>query len=39
MIIGDNVWIGDNSVILGPASIGNGAIIGANSFGSGRGSI
>ena len=32
MIIGDNVWIGDNSVILGPASIGNGAIIGANSL-------
>ncbi len=32
VIIGDNVWIGDNSVILGPASIGNGAIIGANSL-------
>ena len=30
--IGDNVWIGDNSVILGPASIGHGAIIGANSL-------
>ena len=30
--IGDNVWIGDNSVILGPASIGSGAIIGANSI-------
>ncbi len=29
--IGDNVWIGDNSVILGPATIGHGAIIGANS--------
>jgi lipopolysaccharide O-acetyltransferase len=29
--IGDNVWIGDNSVILGPAAIGSGAIIGANS--------
>lgn len=29
--IGDNVWIGDNSVIVGPASIGKGAIIGANS--------
>jgi acetyltransferase-like isoleucine patch superfamily enzyme len=29
--IGDNVWIGDNSVILGPASIGSGAIVGANS--------
>lgn len=31
VIIGDNVWIGDNSVIVGPASIGSGAIIGANS--------
>jgi acetyltransferase-like isoleucine patch superfamily enzyme len=31
VIIGENVWIGDNSVILGPATIGNGAIIGANS--------
>jgi acetyltransferase-like isoleucine patch superfamily enzyme len=29
--IGDNVWVGDNSVILGPATIGNGAIIAANS--------
>jgi lipopolysaccharide O-acetyltransferase len=29
--IGDNVWIGDNSVIIGPVSIGNGSIIGANS--------
>ena len=29
--IGDNVWIGDNSVIVGPASIGSGAIVGANS--------
>ena len=29
--IGDNVWIGDNSVILGPASIGSGVIVGANS--------
>ncbi|HEY1649024.1 MAG TPA: DapH/DapD/GlmU-related protein [Terracidiphilus sp.] len=29
--IGDNVWIGDNSIILGPVSIGSGAIIGANS--------
>jgi lipopolysaccharide O-acetyltransferase len=29
--IGDNVWIGDNSVILGPVSIGSGAIVGANS--------
>jgi lipopolysaccharide O-acetyltransferase len=30
--IGENVWIGDNSVIIGPASIGNGAIIGAGSL-------
>lgn len=29
--IGENVWIGDNSVILGPATIGRGVIIGANS--------
>jgi acetyltransferase-like isoleucine patch superfamily enzyme len=31
VVIGQNVWIGDNSVILGPANIGAGAIIGANS--------
>lgn len=31
VVVGENVWIGDNSVILGPASIGRGAIIGANS--------
>jgi lipopolysaccharide O-acetyltransferase len=30
--IGDHVWIGDNAVILGPSSIGSGAIIGANSL-------
>ena len=29
--IGDDVWIGDNAVILGPVSIGRGSIIGANS--------
>ena len=29
--IGDNVWIGDNVVILGPSAIGDGAVIGANS--------
>lgn len=29
--IGNNVWIGDNSVILGPATIGGGAIVGAHS--------
>lgn len=31
VVIGENVWIGDNSVIIGPATIGRGAIIGANS--------
>jgi lipopolysaccharide O-acetyltransferase len=31
VVIGENVWIGDNSVIIGPATIGNGAIVGANS--------
>jgi acetyltransferase-like isoleucine patch superfamily enzyme len=31
VVIGDNVWIGDNVVILGPASIGMGAILAANS--------
>lgn len=31
VVIGENVWIGDNSVILGPATIGDGAIVGANS--------
>ena len=31
VIIGQNVWIGDNVIILGPANIGDGAIIGANS--------
>lgn len=31
VIIGENVWIGDNATILGPAHIGYGAIIGANS--------
>jgi len=29
--IGDNVWIGDNVVIVGPVSVGRGAIIAANS--------
>lgn len=32
VVIGENVWVGDNSVILGPATIGNGAIVGANSI-------
>jgi len=31
VLIEDEVWIGDNSVIIGPVSIGRGAIIGANS--------
>lgn len=31
VFIGENVWIGDNTVIVGPVSIGRGAIIGANS--------
>lgn len=31
VVIGENVWVGDNSVILGPATIGNGAIVAANS--------
>ncbi len=31
VVIGENVWIGDNSVIIGPATIGKGAIVGANS--------
>lgn len=30
-IIGDNVWIGAGAKILGPISIGNNTIIGANS--------
>jgi acetyltransferase-like isoleucine patch superfamily enzyme len=31
VIIGDNVWICDNVVIIGPTHIGDGAVIGANS--------
>jgi lipopolysaccharide O-acetyltransferase len=31
VVIGSRVWIGDNVVIVGPLSIGDGAIIGANS--------
>lgn len=31
VIIGSNVWLGDNVVIVGPVIIGSGAIIGANS--------
>jgi acetyltransferase-like isoleucine patch superfamily enzyme len=32
VIIEDNVWIGDNTVILGPAHIGRGSIVGAGSL-------
>jgi len=31
VVIGENVWVGDNSVILGPATIGRSAVIAANS--------
>ena len=31
VVIEENVWIGDNAVIIGPATIGRGAIIAANS--------
>lgn len=31
VIMGENVWVGDNSVIVGPAAVGRGAIIAANS--------
>jgi acetyltransferase-like isoleucine patch superfamily enzyme len=31
VVIADNVWIGDNVVVLGPANIGSGAILAANS--------
>jgi lipopolysaccharide O-acetyltransferase len=31
VVISENVWVGDNAVILGPATIGKGAIVGANS--------
>lgn len=31
LIIGSRVWIGDNVVIVGPITIGDGVIIGANS--------
>ncbi len=30
VVIGSNVWVGDNVVIIGPARIGNGVVIGAN---------
>jgi acetyltransferase-like isoleucine patch superfamily enzyme len=31
VVIGDRVWIGDNCVIIGPARIGTGAVVAANS--------
>lgn len=31
VIIGSNVWIGDNVIIIGPVWIGDGVVIGANS--------
>lgn len=31
VIIGNNVWIGDNCVLLAPVCVGDGSIIGANS--------
>lgn len=36
VIIGNNVWIGENAVILAGASIGDGCIIGANSVVKGK---
>jgi lipopolysaccharide O-acetyltransferase len=31
VVIGSNVWVGDNVIIVGPVKIGNGVVIGANS--------
>jgi lipopolysaccharide O-acetyltransferase len=31
VVIGENVWIGDNTIIIGPAEIGRGAVIAAHS--------
>jgi acetyltransferase-like isoleucine patch superfamily enzyme len=31
VIIGSNVWLGDNVVVIGPVCIGNGVVVGANS--------
>ncbi len=30
VIIGSNVWVGDNVTIVGPVEIGNGSVVGAN---------
>ena len=32
VVIGSNVWIGDNVTIVGPVRVGDGVVIGANSF-------
>jgi acetyltransferase-like isoleucine patch superfamily enzyme len=32
VIIGSNVWLGDNVIIVGPVKIGDGVIVGANSL-------
>lgn len=31
VIIGSNVWLGDNVTVIGPVTIGRGAVVGANS--------
>lgn len=31
-VLGDRVWVGPNSTITGPAQVGSGAVIGANSL-------
>ena len=31
VVIGSNVWLGDNVAVIGPVRIGNGAVVGANS--------
>src|SRR5450759_5133097 len=31
VVIGSNVWLGDNVIIIGPVRIGDGVVIGANS--------
>jgi lipopolysaccharide O-acetyltransferase len=32
VLVGNNVWIGDNAAVLGPAKIGDGAVVAANSL-------
>lgn len=36
VVIGDNVWIGENAVILAGSCIGNGCIVGANTLINGK---